>query len=250
MEYSTTHVQDALNLFLEQDREQPKLRAFFQCFLERYQALEDTLASNFKYSRLQFAFGSTLDMYGATYQVPRFTTDDEAYRRAIFIKILVSKCSATTNEILGAITIVTEAEKVTLVEYNAHIVVSIVKPKKLYKIRSLLNAIKPAGVSCTLFITVDYGAFFSTTTRTALPLLVDGENLKVGDSQLKVRTKSIIERGLALGVKIHTKHAFRLSDGSNYFVADDVALKIVDDARDIIVIAGSKLGLKITNEVD
>lgn len=249
MDYIKSYVSDGLNLLLQQDKEQPKLNDFFKCFLERYQALEDAMSSTFKYSKLVHAIGTSLDKYGNAYQVTRFTNDDDAYRRAIIIKILVTKCTGTINEMLSALCAMTNAKQAYIAEYSCHISITLLKPTNLYQLKNLVNSIKPAGVSYSIQCIDTASNFLSTKAENnSFARINQNYILKdVDNNNLLVSHKIILDRGFLLGIKIHTKHVFKLSDNNNYLVSEKAPLKITDDAKDILYLDGTILGFKVTD---
>lgn len=107
-DYIPDHLEQALDVWLSQDRNKPRLAALMAAIMEQVQYLEDVLWDNYVSTPLTAARGAMLDTWGQILGEPREDADDEDYRRFLQVRLLVLICEGSQPEIEQIWSLVTQ----------------------------------------------------------------------------------------------------------------------------------------------
>lgn len=160
--YLPDHGERAFRALLTQDLDKPRIAALARAMGAGAQELEDTTFDLIIGRALSAAVGAQLDQWGSVVGEARVGLDDEDYRRFIRARVLANICRGTVDEIIAIWSLVTAPA--TTVRYlpmhPAGFKLYVVRKKWLAealrrRIRRMLEAVKPAGVTIELIEALD-----------------------------------------------------------------------------------------------
>lgn len=242
------HRELALERLLEQDKHSNKMRLMFIAFTNRTQSLEDTGLHAYNYTKLANAYGKTLDYLGANYGVKRLGRKDADFRQAIWTQIFINHADGTLSMVSMALRLLYNPIAVRITEYKAYVKIALRQPKQIGYINETMQAILSAGIGYSVIYEPEDCGYLSYISTSSSNLNVGGVPLVLDDdSTLRVRHEVIHSPAnpFRLGLKILNKKSLASSEGGNYFLDDDIALKVVDDEEDITIIKGSSLAMRL-----
>lgn len=117
IERVTSHVEDGLDLFLEQFKNRPRFAGWLKSYLRQVQLLDDAIYDVIVARLIDRAVGAQLDQIGRLVGERRKDRDDPTYRIFIRARILINRSNGTTPELLAILALVTETH-FTFAEYQ------------------------------------------------------------------------------------------------------------------------------------
>lgn len=125
--YIANHVEQAVELLIEQFKRRPRLVALLSSLVMPAQEIEDTLRDFLLHRRIATATGDTLDAVGENVGCPRSgRTVDAVYRQAIYMQIALNRSCGQADLLSHAATFFTDAKEIHLWEnYTASVLLFI-----------------------------------------------------------------------------------------------------------------------------
>ncbi len=113
----TNHTEEALANLVEQFKGRAILTEFLTVFVDQIQELEDVYFQIFENRTIDTAVGEQLDGLGEIIGEDREGRDDDEYRLALRVRILLNKCSGSPEQIIEIMSLATGGRTVHLVEW-------------------------------------------------------------------------------------------------------------------------------------
>lgn len=185
LERVTTHVEDGLDLLLDQFKGKPRLRGWLASYLRQVQLLEDAIYDVIVARMIARAVGDQLDQIGRLVGERRLDRNDTIYRVFIRARILTNRSNGTAPELLAILALTTAVHFVFgdyqpacwLVEFDA---VLEYDPTIFYE---LLYRAKAGGVSLVMVApTTTESMQFRFGDASASGVLTTPSNQGMGDA--------------------------------------------------------------------
>jgi hypothetical protein len=162
MRHIEAHVEQALELLLEQFKGSPKLAGLLRAYIGQVQNLEDLLHTLLSERTLETAVGEQLDVLGRIVNQSRGSLDDDGYRVWLRARIALNRSSGTPEDVMGLMTRILPGQTMTLLEsFPAAFILTLVEPVtpiEATQALALIDLVKPIGVQSILIYTVDDGS--------------------------------------------------------------------------------------------
>lgn len=117
IEHKNNHVDEALELLLEQYKNKEKFKSLLSSYMVQVQKIEDALWQLYSETGLETAIGTQLDGLGRILKEPRNGRVDARYRVFLKARILSNRSSGTVEELLAVIELVTASTPTRITEY-------------------------------------------------------------------------------------------------------------------------------------
>ena len=115
----TDHVTEALGNYIQRFKNKPRLMALTTAYLEQIQDLEDALFQLITDRTIETAVGPQLDGIGSIVGEDREGRDDDDYRLAIRVRILLNLTDGTIEQVIEILKLATEGKTIHVVN-QAH----------------------------------------------------------------------------------------------------------------------------------
>jgi hypothetical protein len=197
--------QEGLARLLWQWKESPKLRGFFESYLENVQPLEDVYFQLLDERGVLVAVGEQLNVLGRLVGEPRYGRNDDKYRLALVNRAGINRSSGTPEELLTFLKALTRSEVVGLWEhYSSSVHLYVAQNGTPFVVHALKDAAS-AGVHIRLMfdqnqeslIPVDLAFAQLTLANQAL------DSIEVIDA-----TSTSYELGISTGTSSTEDHGF------------------------------------------
>lgn len=149
----TTHVEDALARFLQQDKEATKFKGFVSTLVSEMQVLETVFVSLRDVRYLSNATGASLERIADIVGLSRYLAElDADLRSRIYIQIVKNRSKGTPESVIDGLTLYLPGAKIQLYEYaNAALGVAILNitltQEQINNAYKIVRQLKPAGVA-------------------------------------------------------------------------------------------------------
>jgi hypothetical protein len=151
--YNAAHVAEAKAMLLEQFRGAPLIEGMVEAFVLRVQEFEDAAWGVLESMDLDKAADAQLDGLGLLVGEQRRSRDDDDYRAAIRVRILVNLCNGKHSEILNVLTTylgVDDGDEIVRLDEPAPAALKLQVysvPSLPSDLRVIAYEVKPAGVN-------------------------------------------------------------------------------------------------------
>ncbi len=153
-----THVADALSNRIQQFKNKEDFADLIRIYVEQVQDLEDALFQVLLDTTLNTSIGEQLDNLGEIVGEDRLSRNDEDYRQALRVRILINKSSGTIEEILEiAKTFTQDSGLIEIKEFSpASLTIQVTNQLLVDALRLAiaLDAARSAGVGLQLLYTL------------------------------------------------------------------------------------------------
>ena len=183
--YIPDHKDRALRMMPSQFRnDKPTMEAFVKALAEGVQTLEDIYFDIITGTRLCFATGANLDIWGDLVGEVRGDLNDIDYRRFIEARVLVNKSSGKTDDLIKIAQLITAESTVReQAFFPAEVIIYVFRSSAMSdavaeRVGVTMNDARPAGIKLQVIEAIDgYLGFSDNPDSTPMPIGLLARNI-------------------------------------------------------------------------
>lgn len=117
LSYKSTHVAEALGNYIQKFKGKPRLMALTTAYIEQIQDLEDAFYQLITDRTIETAVGAQLDGIGSIVGEAREGREDEDYRLAIRVRILLNLTNGTIEQVIEILSLATGGKTIHVINW-------------------------------------------------------------------------------------------------------------------------------------